>query len=203
MLRVRILSVNFLRNGLLRKKLRKAKRRLIESAPTVCYYQFNISKLYEIIMDKIFHFDASADPYVADAAVLSCFDERIRQTVNKFLKRRGILRPDMIVVAGGAKTLASPRNDCERDFVLEQLRMSILLHNVRRVLLMSHSDCGACGGLAAFGGDPARESAHHRMELGRARDLVRARFPEIPVQGFFVNFEGVFAADAEGVGQTA
>ena len=154
-------------------------------------------------MDKIFHFDASADPYVADAAVLSCFDERIRQTVSKFLKRRGILRPDMIVVAGGAKTLSSPRSDCERDFVLEQVRMSILLHNTRRVLLVSHSDCGARGGLAAFGGDRARESAHHEMELGHARDLVRARFPGIPVQGFFVNFEGVFAAVTEGVGQAA
>ena len=154
-------------------------------------------------MDKVFHFDASADHYVADAAVVSCFDERIRQTVNKFLKRRGILRPDMIVVAGGAKTLASPRNDFERDFILEQLRMSILLHNTGRVLLVSHSDCGAYGGLTAFGGDPARESAHHGMELGRSRDLVRARFPEIPVQSFFVSFDGVFAAAGEGIGQAA
>jgi carbonic anhydrase len=154
-------------------------------------------------MEKVFHFDASADHYVADAAVVSCFDERIRQTVNKFLKRRGILRPDMIVVAGGAKTLASPRNEGERDFILEQLRLSILLHNTGRVLLVTHSDCGAYGGLAAFDGDRAREQAHHGMELDRARDLVCAKFPEIPVQGFFVNFEGVFRAGAESVGQAA
>ena len=76
-------------------------------------------------MDKIFHFDSTPDPYVADAAVLTCFDQRIRTTVNKFLQRRGIFRPDMIVIAGGAKTLASPRNDFERDFILEQMRMSI------------------------------------------------------------------------------
>lgn len=31
----------------------------------------------------------------------------------------------MIVVAGGAKTLASPRNDFEREFILEQVRMSV------------------------------------------------------------------------------
>jgi carbonic anhydrase len=154
-------------------------------------------------MKKVFHFDASADHYVADAAVLSCFDERIRQTVNKFLKRRGILRPDMIIVAGGARTLASPRKDFERDFVLDQLRMSILLHNTGRLILVSHSDCGACGGLAAFGGDRAREAAHHGMELEQARELVRARFPGIPVEGFFVNFEGVFAAAAENVSLVA
>src|SRR5262249_45807490 len=152
-------------------------------------------------MDKVFHFDACPDLYVADAAVVSCFDERIRQTVNKFLKRRGILRPDMIVVAGGAKTLASPGNDFERDFILEQLRISIVLHNTRRVILLSHSDCGAYGGLAVFDGDRVREQAYHRTELERARDLVRARFPEIPVQGLFVNFEGVFAAAGESTGR--
>ena len=49
-------------------------------------------------MKKIFHFDSHPQPYVADAAVLCCFDQRIRLAVNKFLQRQGILRPDMIVV---------------------------------------------------------------------------------------------------------
>jgi hypothetical protein len=62
-------------------------------------------------MRKLFHFDSPADPYVADAAVLTCFDHRIGTAVRKFLKKQGIERADMIVVAGGAKTLASPRND--------------------------------------------------------------------------------------------
>src|SRR5215469_11688373 len=125
-------------------------------------------------MDKVFHFDACPDLYVADAAVVSCFDERIRQTVNKFLKRRGILRPDMIVVAGGAKTLASPGNDFERDFILEQLRMSIRLHHAARVFLMSHSDCATYGGLEAFGGDTKREAEHHQHDLQHAAELVKA-----------------------------
>jgi hypothetical protein len=144
-------------------------------------------------MRKIFHFDSSPDPYIADAAVLCCFDERIRHTVHKFLKREGILRPDMIIVAGGAKTLASPRNDFERDFILEQVRMSILLHKSQRVFLMSHSDCATYGGLARFNGDRERESVHHQAELQRARDLIKERFPDVAIECFFVNFEGVFA----------
>src|SRR5437868_14692719 len=102
-------------------------------------------------MEKVFHFDSAADPYVADAAVLCCFDQRIRLAVNKFLKRRDILRPDMIVVAGGAKTLASPRNDFERNFILEQVRMSMRLNQTARLFLTSHSDCANYGGLEAFG----------------------------------------------------
>ncbi|HZQ17566.1 MAG TPA: carbonic anhydrase [Terriglobales bacterium] len=144
-------------------------------------------------MRKVFHFDSASDPYIADAAVLCCFDERIRHTVQKFLKKQGILRPDMVIVAGGAKTLASPRNDFERDFILEQVRMSILLHKSPRVYLMSHSDCATYGGLAAFDGHRERESAHHKTELKRAGELIKERFPTTEVECFFVNFEGVFA----------
>jgi hypothetical protein len=143
-------------------------------------------------MQKVFHFDSAFEPYVADAAVLSCFDQRIRQTVNKFLKRQGILRPDMIVVAGGAKTLASPRNDFERDFILEQVRMSITLHGTERAYLFCHSDCATYGGLAVFKGDATAEAVHHFAELRKADELLKTRFPQLEVEGFFVNFEGVF-----------
>jgi hypothetical protein len=154
-------------------------------------------------MQKIFHFDSPPEPYVADAAVLCCFDQRIRLAVHKFLRRQGIVRPDMIVVAGGAKTLASPRNDFERDFILEQVRMSILLHRTERVLLMCHSDCATYGGLAAFHGDKEREAQHHRGELLRAAELVKENFPGLAAECFFVNFDGVFTATAEGVENVA
>ena len=144
-------------------------------------------------MDKIFHFQSHPEPYVADAAVLCCFDERIRLAVQKFLKNRQILHPDMIVIAGGAKTLASPRNDFERDFILEQIRMSVLLHKTTRAFLMTHSDCATYGGLAAFEGDREREAAHHRAELQRAAELVQQRFPDLKLETFFVTFDGVFA----------
>jgi len=146
-------------------------------------------------MNKIFHFDSSPEPYAADAAVLCCFDQRIRLATNKFLQRLGILRPDMIVVAGGAKTLASPRNDFEREFILEQVRMSVRLHHTKHVFLMSHSDCATYGGLEAFGNDRQREMEHHRHELQRAAELVHANFPDLTAKCFFLTFEGVHSSE--------
>jgi carbonic anhydrase len=143
-------------------------------------------------MKKLFHFDSPAEPYVADAAVLTCFDYRISTAVRKFLKKQGIERPDMIVVAGGAKTLASPRSDFERDFILEQIRMSIRLHQTKRVLIMSHSDCATYGGLAHFKGDRAAEAAHHRAELLRAGELVIINFSGVSVEPYFVKFDGIW-----------
>jgi carbonic anhydrase len=148
-------------------------------------------------VQKIFHFDSSSDPYVADAAVLCCFDERIRLAVSKFLRRQGILHPDMIVVAGGAKTLASPRNDFERDFILEQIRLSTQLHGAKQVLLLSHSDCATYGGLAAFKGDHDAESAHHCDELQRAAGLLQSAFPGLTIKRFFISFDGVWQPPAE------
>lgn len=147
-------------------------------------------------MRKVFHFNSAAEPYVADAAVLCCFDHRISLVTRKFLRKQGIDRPDMIIVAGGAKTLASPRNDFERDFILEQVRMSIRLHRTPRVFLMSHSDCATYGGVAAFAGDSGREAAHHRDELRRGAALLRDQFPSLSVECFFVSFDGVHAVDA-------
>jgi carbonic anhydrase len=143
-------------------------------------------------MRKVFHFDSPADPYVADAAVLCCFDHRISTAVRKFLRKQGIERPDMIIVAGGAKTLASPRNDFEQDFILEQVRMSVRLHQTKRVLVMSHSDCATYGGLAQFKGDKKAEAEHHRAELQRAAALLTDKFSDLSVEPYFVKFDGVW-----------
>ena len=143
-------------------------------------------------MRKVFHFDSPAEPYIADAAVLCCFDYRISTAVRKFLKKQAIERADMIVVAGGAKTLASPRNDFERDFILEQVRMSIGLHQAKRVIVISHSDCATYGGLAHFKGDRQAEAEHHRVELLRARELLTSSFSNISVELYFVKFDGIW-----------
>src|SRR5690242_10041038 len=146
------------------------------------------------IMRKLFHFESSPAGYTADAAVLCCFDHRVQQVTRKFLKREGILQPDWIIVAGGAKTLASPRNDFEQEFILEQIRLSINLHRARRVILTCHSDCATYGGLAAYGGDRRAEAEHHLKELERAAELVCGKFPVSEIATYFIDFEGVWEA---------
>ena len=147
-------------------------------------------------MKKVFHFDAPRETYLCDAAVLWCFDNRFDLGFRKFLKRIGIKNSDPIKIAGGAKCLASPERESDREFVLEQIRKSMHLHGTRRVILMVHSDCGAYGGLAGgFGGDAAAETAHHQLELARAAAKLLEAIPGIEVQAYFVDFEGVWDAE--------
>ncbi len=142
-------------------------------------------------MQRIFDFNSDSSPYVADAAVVCCFDERIRRVTNEFLRKRGILRPDMIVLAGGALRLATSRTEFERTFIVEQIRLAIELHQTRRVLLMSHSDCATYGGLAAFNRNADEEMAHHQAELSSASKIVSNAFPGITTEAFFATFDGV------------
>ncbi len=147
-------------------------------------------------MKKVFHFDAPRGKYQCDAAILWCFDNRFDLGFHKFLKKIGVVHSDPIKIAGGAKCLASPEQESDREFVLEQIRKSIRLHGTKRVILMVHSDCGAYGGLAgAFHGDAKAEALHHQQELHRAAANLSEAIPGIEIQGYFVDFEGIWDAE--------
>ena len=123
-----------------------------------------------------------------------CYDHRFEVVFQKLIKRIGVHRADPIRVAGGAKCLASPELESDRQFVLEQIRKSIQLHDTHTVVLMLHSDCGAYGGLAAFNHDAAVEAENHRQDLHRAVACLKAEIPELNVKAYFVDFEGVWEA---------
>jgi len=89
-------------------------------------------------MKKVFHFAVSPESYRCDAAVVWCFDSRFELAFRKFLHRTGVSFPDAIKIAGGAKCLAAPEPESEREFVLEQIRKSMRLHGTMRVILMLH-----------------------------------------------------------------
>ena len=148
-------------------------------------------------MRKIFHFDSPRERYRCDAAVVWCYDHRFDLAFKKLLKRIGIVQEDAIRVAGGAKCLATPEQESERQFVVEQIRKSIRLHGTDRVVLMVHSDCGAYGGLEAFAGDAQAEARHHSGELRRAAECLRQAVPEVSVVCYYVDFEGVWTPDPE------
>ncbi len=147
------------------------------------------------MMKKVFHFDAPRERYECDAAIVWCFDNRFQLGFTKFLKRLGVIYSDPIKIAGGAKSLASPDLETDREFVLQQIRTSIRLHGTKLVILMVHSDCGAYGGLGGFGGNALVEAQHHEEELRRAAECVRVAMPGIEVKGYFADFEGIWAVE--------
>jgi hypothetical protein len=65
---------------------------------------------------------------------------------------------------------------------------------------MVHTDCGAYGGLAqAFGGDARKEAEHHERELHLAAASVLQAIPNVQVETYFVDFEGVWEVELPGI----
>jgi carbonic anhydrase len=142
---------------------------------------------------KVFHFDSLTERYRADACIVACFDARFELATRKFLKKRGIGWADPLKIAGGAKAFASPAEESERSFALNQVRTSMRLHSTNHVMLMVHSDCGAYGGLQAFDGNEQREAENHESELRRAIDFLKHNISEVQVEGYYLKFSGVWA----------
>src|SRR5215467_10396999 len=149
-------------------------------------------------MRRVFNFASPREHYMADAAVVWCFDCRVETAFRKFLKRIGVLQWDSIRIAGGAKSLASPEHESDRSFILDQVRKSVRLHGTRTAILMLHSDCGAYGGLAAFKGDTQREAQLHNSELQKAAAFLKEKIPELEVKAYLVDFDGVWEIELTG-----
>ncbi len=113
----------------------------------------------------------------------------------KFLKKRGIRWADPLKIAGGAKAFASPAEEFDRSFALGQVKTSMRLHGTKRVMLMVHSDCGAYGGLQAFGGNEEREAANHESELRHAAEFLRSNIPAVEIECYHLKFNGVWAVE--------
>ena len=146
-------------------------------------------------LNKIFHFQSERPQYQSGAAIIQCFDQRFQLVFAKYLKRAAIANVDEIKVGGGAKALASPDSERDREFLLDQVRKSIRLHQTKLVILTLHSDCGAYGGLAAFNGDPVFEAERQERELRCAAACLKSAIPSVDVQGCFADFEGVYEVD--------
>lgn len=125
--------------------------------------------------------------YTAQAFIVRCFDDRFRTAFEKFLKTQKITRADLESVAGGTKIFASPERKSDRDFMFRELEKSIRFHHAKRVMLFTHYDCGAYGGLARFRGDEKKQFTHHAREHTRARAAVRKNFPSLRVETYFMD----------------
>lgn len=139
----------------------------------------------------IFQHECDTSHYTADVFVLRCFDDRFWKTWKCFLKNQGYHHIDPESVAGGAKIFSSPEKESDRDFMLRELEKSIALHNTHTVMLFSHHDCGAYGGIERFGGDTDAEMEFHAQEHQKAYDVIKERFPNIDVKTYFIDRHGI------------
>lgn len=111
--------------------------------------------------------------HACSTLIVHCLDFRLQRAIKKYLEEQKLLGDcDVVAIAGAVKNL---------EFVLDQVDISKRLHNIKKIILMNHTDCGAYGGSPAFG-SLEQEIRHHEAELTTAREAILAIYPELEIQ---------------------
>ncbi len=144
-------------------------------------------------MKYIYQHKSPLEHYKTDAFAVRCFDDRFRDAFFGFMDEQCPNAFDFESVAGGAKALASPEHETDREFMLRELEKSIKLHHTTRVMLFVHYDCGAYGGLARFDGDEQAQFAFLVAELHKAAGVITARFPDLTIELYSIDVDGIIS----------
>ena len=131
----------------------------------------------------IFPFASSREHYRNKVAFLWCSDQRFEDLREAFKKANDLEMPDPIIIPGGAKVLADPKDPRDRDFVLEQIEL-LRGHGFDKLCIMVHNECAACAGVAD-------EPEFYEKMLREAAKVIRERIPDLKVVLLFADFDGL------------
>ncbi|HLZ66169.1 MAG TPA: hypothetical protein VKQ29_08050 [Aliidongia sp.] len=128
-----------------------------------------------------------------DAMVLSCIDPRIIDPVNAYMAKDGMAgRYSQFVFAGAAVGVEAPAFKTWHETFWDNLKASIDLHKVTRVIAIDHRDCGAAR--IAYGADSIatreKETATHRRVLVAFKQEAHRRHPKMTVDGYLMDLDG-------------
>jgi len=151
----------------------------------------NKNKTWRLKKKYVFEYKVGSGHYQADVFALRCFDNRFWKTFKRYMKLCGVGDIDPESPAGGAKVFASPERKSDREFFLREIAKSIKLHHTKKVMLFTHTDCGAYGGLKRFGGNEEKEFVFHAREHKKARRAVLKKFPNFKVETYFIDWRGI------------
>ena len=128
-----------------------------------------------------------------EAMVLACIDPRLQEPVRNYLADRQLKgKYSQFVIAGSAIGVTHPAfKDWHKAF-WDNLGTSIQLHKIKKVIAITHRDCGAAR--IAFGADKvataAAETETHGMALADFRKQVAERQPALAVETGLMALDG-------------
>jgi hypothetical protein len=131
---------------------------------------------------------ARAEPHPAKALVLSCIDFRFLTVERKFLGLKNLRNEyDLTALAGASLALAGFPHPSDAEAFWDQLDISVRLHQIKKVLIIDHQDCGAYASMIDpdLSKDPTRELQIHTDYLSRAYKSIRNRYPDLEVELYF------------------
>ncbi|MBI3151975.1 MAG: hypothetical protein HYZ21_07580 [Chloroflexi bacterium] len=111
-----------------------------------------------------------------DALVVHCMDYRLQKFIQPWITVRfGYDNFDIVSLAGSVH---------DYEMVLKYVQLAVQIHTIETVCLINHEDCRAYG----------REGTYkrHKHDLTDAQKKIKALFPHLNVETFYLHLNGTF-----------
>jgi len=128
-----------------------------------------------------------------DALLLSCIDFRLVHATERYMTGRGLQdKYDHFILAGAALGALGDKYPAWKTTFWEHLDIAIQLHQIRRVIVLDHRDCGAYKVFLGedFSKDQAKETAIHSDKLKELRRQINTKDPKLEVELLLMNLDG-------------
>ena len=111
-----------------------------------------------------------------ETLVVHCIDYRLQGYLNKWLEGNFPTQSyDRVAIAGGVNDVF---------YVIRQVDVAVRLHNIEKVILINHEDCGAYG--------EAGNYERHKSDLIEAKRKIETLFPDLDVKTYYLHLDGRF-----------
>jgi len=129
----------------------------------------------------------------AEALLLSCMDYRLVDKTENYMVKRGLKEKfDHIILPGAALAVITDKYPDWNKTFWEELKLSIDLHKIEKVILLDHRDCGAYKQILNedFAQKPAEETNIHTAQLNKLRDLIKEKYSKLEVEMLLMSLTG-------------
>jgi carbonic anhydrase len=111
-----------------------------------------------------------------ETLIVHCMDYRLQGFLNQWLESNfPALSYDRVAIAGGVY---------DREYVIGQVGIAFRLHEIKKVVLINHEDCGAYGATENY--------ERHKSDLEEAERKIKALFPDLDVETYYLRLDGEF-----------
>ncbi|ARU05976.1 hypothetical protein CCO03_16030 [Comamonas serinivorans] len=128
-----------------------------------------------------------------EALLLSCMDFRLMDDIERYMHARGLREKyDHIVLAGASLGAVTDRFPAWNKTFWDHLGLAIQLHQIERVIVIDHRDCGAYRMIVgeAHASSRASETAAHGVQLRRLREAIGERHRHLAVETLLMSLDG-------------
>ena len=122
--------------------------------------------------------------YNYKAMILSCIDPRFQPIVYNYLKKKKLTgKYSSFTIAGSAIGVTANKFKKWHKTFWENFDTSVKLHNIKRLIVINHRDCGAAkiiNGKKEF--SKVNETKVHKNSLQKIKKIFKKKYPKLSIE---------------------